>query len=126
MLESLGIDLTPASLIAAKDVVREKDKPRFTKKKLNFQPSNSWMTYMLKKTVQDFQQTVLQVSIIALARILVKYYQYFFILRFLKVLMMKDLCLAFHLFTMSSPVDIIKIITVKDSSLLKDFSIMPC
>lgn len=62
MLESLGIDLTPAALIAGKDVVRDKDKPRFTKKKLNFQPSNSWMTYMVKKTVQDFQQTVLQVA----------------------------------------------------------------
>ncbi|XP_050304772.1 actin-like protein 6B [Anthonomus grandis grandis] len=62
MLESIGIDLTPSSLIASKDVVRDKDKPRFTKKKINFQPSNSWMTYMVKKTVQDFQQTVLQVS----------------------------------------------------------------
>ncbi|KAL1491395.1 hypothetical protein ABEB36_011998 [Hypothenemus hampei] len=62
MLDAMGIDLTPAALIAAKDVVRDKDKPRFTKKKLNFQPSNSWMTYMLKRTVQDFQQSVLQVA----------------------------------------------------------------
>lgn len=61
MLESMGIDLTPAALIAAKDVLREKERPKFTKKKLSFQPSQSWMTYMVKRTVQDFQQTVLQV-----------------------------------------------------------------
>lgn len=61
MLEQMGIDLTPAALIANKEVVRDKDKPRFVKKKLNFQPSNSWMAYMTKKTVQDFQQSVLQV-----------------------------------------------------------------
>lgn len=65
MLDALKIDLTPAALIAAKDVVREKDVPRCTKKKLNFQPSNSWMTYMMKRTVQDFQQTVLQVCFFA-------------------------------------------------------------
>ncbi|CAH0554589.1 unnamed protein product [Brassicogethes aeneus] len=62
MLESIGIDLTPASLVANKEVVREKDKPRFTKKKISFTPSNSYMSYMIKRTVQDFQQTVLQVS----------------------------------------------------------------
>ncbi|KAJ8937964.1 hypothetical protein NQ314_011651 [Rhamnusium bicolor] len=62
LLEGMGIDLTPAALISNKEVVRDKDKPRYIKKKLSFQPSNSWMTYMVKKTVQDFQQTVLQVS----------------------------------------------------------------
>lgn len=61
MLESMGIDLTPAALIANKEVVRDKDKPRYVKKKISFQPTNSWMTYMVKRTVQDFQQTVLQV-----------------------------------------------------------------
>lgn len=65
MLEQIGIDLTPAALIASKDVVRDKDKPKFTKKKLAFQPSNSWMTYMVKRTVQDFQQSVLQVSFLS-------------------------------------------------------------
>lgn len=62
LLESMGIDLTPAALIASKEVVRDKDKPRYVKKKLSFQPTNSWMTYMVKRTVQDFQQTVLQVE----------------------------------------------------------------
>ncbi|CAG9760076.1 unnamed protein product [Ceutorhynchus assimilis] len=62
MLEQMGIDLTPATMIVAKDVVREKDKPRYTRRKLNFQVSNSWMSYMVKRTVVDYQQTVLQVS----------------------------------------------------------------
>lgn len=61
MLESQGIDLTPTALIASKELVREKDKPKFTKKNLGFTPTNSWMTYMVKRTVQDFQQTCLQV-----------------------------------------------------------------
>lgn len=63
MLESLGIDLTPAALIASKEIVRDKEKPKFTKKKLPFQATQSWMTYMVKRTLQDFQQTVLQVNI---------------------------------------------------------------
>ncbi|RZB39643.1 actin-like protein 6B [Asbolus verrucosus] len=62
MLEHMGIDLTPSTLIASKEVIRDKDKPKYTKKKLTFQPTNSWMAYMIKKTVQDFQQNVIQVS----------------------------------------------------------------
>lgn len=62
MLEHMGIDLTPAALIASKEVIRDKDKPKYVKKKLSFQPTNSWMAYMVKKTVQDFQQSVVQVA----------------------------------------------------------------
>ncbi|XP_018319162.1 actin-like protein 6B [Agrilus planipennis] len=62
MLESQNIDLTPAALIASKEVVRDKEKPKYIKKNLSFTPTNSWMAYMVKKTVQDFQQSVLQVS----------------------------------------------------------------
>lgn len=61
MLENLGIDLTPAALITSKEVIRDKEKPKFVKRKLPFQPSQSWMTYMVKRTLQDFQHTVLQV-----------------------------------------------------------------
>lgn len=62
MLEGLNIDLTPSVLISNKELVRDKEKPKFTKKNLNFQPTNSWLNYMIKKTVQDYQQNVLQVS----------------------------------------------------------------
>lgn len=61
MLENLGVDLTPAAIIANKEIVRDREKPKYTKKNINFTPTNSWMTYMTKKTIQDFQQTVLQV-----------------------------------------------------------------
>lgn len=63
MLEAAGIDLTPAALVASKDVVRDKDKPRFVKKAIDYQPTQSWMTWAVKRTVQDFQQSVLQVSV---------------------------------------------------------------
>ncbi|KAG5876710.1 hypothetical protein JTB14_038027 [Gonioctena quinquepunctata] len=62
MLEGLGIELTPAAMVAAKEAVREKEKPKCTKKKFSFPTTNSWLNYQVKKTVQDFQQTVLQVS----------------------------------------------------------------
>lgn len=61
LLESQGIDLTPAALIASKEVIRDKEKPKYVRKKLSFNPTSSWMVYMVKKTVQDFQQSVLQV-----------------------------------------------------------------
>lgn len=61
LLDNLAIDLTPTALVCGKEVIREKDKAKYTKKPLNFTPSNSWMTYMIKKNVQDFQQSVLQV-----------------------------------------------------------------
>lgn len=62
MLENLGIDLTPAALIANKEVIRDREKPKYTKKSFNFTPTTTWVNYMTKKTIQDFQQTVLQVN----------------------------------------------------------------
>lgn len=61
LLDNLGIDLTPTALIANKEVARDKDKAKYTKKQFSFTPTNSWMTYMIKKNVQDFQQSILQV-----------------------------------------------------------------
>lgn len=63
LLEREMIDLTPTALIASKEVVRDREKPKYLRKKIAFTPSNSWMAYMIKKTVQDFQQSVLQVYI---------------------------------------------------------------
>lgn len=61
MLENLGIDLSPAAIVTNKEIVREREKPKYVKKPLNFTPTNTWMNYMTKRTIQDFQQTVLQV-----------------------------------------------------------------
>lgn len=61
MLENLGIDLTPAAVIANKEVIRDREKAKYTKKPFPFTLTNSWMSYMTKRTIQDFQQTVLQV-----------------------------------------------------------------
>lgn len=62
LLESQNIDLTPAALITGKEVVREREPAKYTKRNLSFTPTTSWQTYMGKKTVLDFQQTVLQVK----------------------------------------------------------------
>lgn len=88
MLESLGIDLTPTALVASKDILRDKEKPKYTKKNLSFTPTNSWMVYMVKKTVQDFQQSVLQViRTVIISEQIIDFNFY----RFLSHLMMKGL-----------------------------------
>ena len=48
-------------MIASKEVVKDHDKPRWVKKKNLPEVSKSWHNYMVKKVVQDFQATTLQV-----------------------------------------------------------------
>lgn len=60
-LESQGIDLTPSYKIASKDVVKERDNPRFTLRKLPENLTQSWQQYMMKGLLQDFQMSILQV-----------------------------------------------------------------
>lgn len=60
-LESQGVDLSPAYKIAAKEVVREREPPRFTPKKLPENLSASWQQHMLKGLLQDFQMSTVQV-----------------------------------------------------------------
>ncbi|XP_055376773.1 actin-like protein 6B [Condylostylus longicornis] len=60
-LEGQGIDLSPAYKIASKEVIKEKDNPRFTLRKLPENLTQSWQNYMLKGLLQDFQMSVLQV-----------------------------------------------------------------
>lgn len=60
-LEAQGIDLTPVYSVASKDVIRERDAPRFTPRNLPDKLTASWQQYMLKQLLQDFQTTVVQV-----------------------------------------------------------------
>ncbi|KAH0559015.1 Actin-like protein 6B [Cotesia glomerata] len=59
--EEKNIELTPACLISSKDVVRERDPPRWTKKP-GLQPTSSWLNYMVREVLQDFQMNCLQVA----------------------------------------------------------------
>lgn len=43
------------------DVVRERDPPRWTKRP-GPQPTSSWLSYMIRELLQDFQMNCLQVS----------------------------------------------------------------
>lgn len=56
------IDLSPAYMVGSKEVVKDHEKPRWTKKKNLPEVSKSWHNYMVKKLIQDFQATTLQIS----------------------------------------------------------------
>ena len=49
-------------MIASKEAVKEKEKPCWTKKTNLPEVTPSWHNYMQKRVIQDFQQSVLQVS----------------------------------------------------------------
>ncbi|KAG5683435.1 hypothetical protein PVAND_012716 [Polypedilum vanderplanki] len=60
-LETQGIDLTLGYAISGKDVVKERDIPRYVKRTLPENLTTSWQNYMLRQQLQDFQSTVVQV-----------------------------------------------------------------
>lgn len=60
-LEAQGIDLTPSYGVAAKDVIKDRDPPRFTPRNLPDRISSSWQQYMLKSVLQDFQMSAVQI-----------------------------------------------------------------
>lgn len=49
-------------MIGSKEVVKDHDKPRWVKKNNLPEVTKSWHNYMVKKLVQDFQASCLQVS----------------------------------------------------------------
>lgn len=61
-LQDNDIDLSPSYMVGSKEVVKDHDKPRWVKKKGLPEVTKSWHNYMVKKLIQDFQATVLQVS----------------------------------------------------------------
>jgi len=61
-LQENDIDLSPAYMIGSKEVVKDHDKPRWVKKKNLPEVTKSWHNYMVKKLVQDYQASTLQIS----------------------------------------------------------------
>lgn len=61
-LEAQGVDLTMGYSISGKDVVKERDQPRFTKRTMPENLTLSWQNYMLRQQLQDYQAAVVQVS----------------------------------------------------------------
>lgn len=49
-------------MIAAKEAVKDGDKPKWTRKTNLPEVSKSWHTYMVKEVIRDFQASVLQVA----------------------------------------------------------------
>ncbi|XP_049775021.1 actin-like protein 6B [Schistocerca gregaria] len=61
-LQESGIEIVPPYMIGSKEVVKEREKARWVKKRNLPEVTPSWHNYMTKKVVQDFQASVLQVS----------------------------------------------------------------
>ncbi|XP_063237639.1 actin-like protein 6B [Bacillus rossius redtenbacheri] len=61
-LQDNEIEVTPPYLIGSKDVVKEREKARWTRKRNVPEVTTGWHNYMVKKVIQDFQASVLQVS----------------------------------------------------------------
>lgn len=60
-LEKQGIELTMGYAISGKDVVKDRDQPRYTKRVLPENLASSWEQYMLRQQLQDYQAAVVQV-----------------------------------------------------------------
>ncbi|KDR24116.1 Actin-like protein 6A [Zootermopsis nevadensis] len=61
-LQENDVEIVPSYLIGSKEVVKEREKARWVKKRNLPEVTTSWHNYMTKKIVQDFQASVLQVS----------------------------------------------------------------
>ncbi|XP_063587332.1 actin-like protein 6B [Penaeus indicus] len=57
-----GVDLIPPYMITDKQVVKEGDRPKWTKKSNLCEVTTSWHNYMKREVVRDFQQTMLHCS----------------------------------------------------------------
>ena len=49
------VEMAPSYLVASKELVKEREKPRWVRRKNIPEVTQSWHNYMVKKVVQDFQ-----------------------------------------------------------------------
>ncbi|XP_022187474.1 actin-like protein 6B [Nilaparvata lugens] len=61
-LQDNNIEVIPPYMIGSKEAVKEREKARWTPKRNIPEVTNSWHNYMVKRVIQDFQNSVLQVS----------------------------------------------------------------
>uniref|UniRef100_T1JBA2 Uncharacterized protein n=1 Tax=Strigamia maritima TaxID=126957 RepID=T1JBA2_STRMM len=62
LLEDSNIEVVPGYMIGSKEVVKECELPKYTRKPIIPEVTKSWHSYAVKEVLQDFQATVLQVS----------------------------------------------------------------
>ncbi|XP_072937718.1 actin-like protein 6A [Epargyreus clarus] len=62
MLNSLHIQMLPVYSIQSKEVIRERERARYTLKTLPAGLTHSWQQYMLKRQYEDFVHCVAQIS----------------------------------------------------------------
>lgn len=56
------VEIVPPYLVASKETVKDKEKAKWVKKTNLPEVSPSWHNFMVKKVIQDFQMSVLQIS----------------------------------------------------------------
>ncbi|KAL1140768.1 hypothetical protein AAG570_000698 [Ranatra chinensis] len=61
-LQENDIEVMPTYLIGSKEPVKEREKAKWTRKRNIPEVTTSWHNYMTKRVIQDFQNSVLQVS----------------------------------------------------------------
>ncbi|KAG7160834.1 Actin-like protein 6B-like [Homarus americanus] len=61
-LKESQVDIVPSYLIADKQLVKEGDRPKWTRKNNVAEVTSSWHNYMKREVVRDFQQTMLHCS----------------------------------------------------------------
>ncbi|GAB6022244.1 Actin-like 6A [Chamberlinius hualienensis] len=62
LMEDKNIEIVPSYMVASKDVVKDGETARYTKKSNLPDVTKSWHNYMVKLVIQDFQASALQVS----------------------------------------------------------------
>lgn len=61
-LQENDVEIVPTYLIGGKEPVKEREKAKWIRKRNVPEVTTSWHTYMVKRVIQDFQNSVLQVS----------------------------------------------------------------
>jgi len=62
LLENKDIEVIPPYMIGSKEVVKDFEKPKWTKKTNLPEVTKSWSNYMVREVIRDFQASVLQVA----------------------------------------------------------------
>lgn len=60
-LEEQGVEIIPSYMLSGKEMVKEGEAPKWTRKNNLPEVTKSWHNYMVKEVLQDFQSSVLQI-----------------------------------------------------------------
>ena len=56
------MEIVPTYMVGSKEPVKDKEKAKWIRKRILPEVTTSWHNYMVKRVIQDFQNSILQVS----------------------------------------------------------------